>query len=135
MADMFENVTSLGRTMMGKGHHAHPEGMPTRAQMGVLFMITHQSAQGIKQIAEKFQITPSAATQLVDGLVADGLLTRKADDQDRRKISVELTAKGKEKMELAQKMRFEKMNKMFEVLSDEELMQLNSIFLKIIDRL
>ena len=134
LTEIFENISSLGRSMLSRGPHALPDGMPTRAQMGVMFLIS-QNSQTIKQIAEKFQITPSAATQLVDNLVEDDLLIRKEDEDDRRKINVELTAKGKDRLKQAKKLRFEKIEKMFEPLSNQELMQLKNIYSKIIDRL
>ena len=133
--ELFENINLFGRAMLNKDHGAMPKGMPTRAQLGVMFLLSHRGLQSIKQVAEKFQISSSAATQLVDNLVREGLLTRKEDKNDRRKISVGLTAKGKNKMKMAEKMRFEKLEEIFELLTDEELLQLKSIYSKITNSL
>jgi DNA-binding MarR family transcriptional regulator len=140
---IFEETGRLGKTMMAgnseagksKGGKANSQHQPTRAQTGTLFFISHEGAQSIKQIAEKFQISASAATQLVDSMVKDRLLARKEDKQDRRKIFVDLTLKGKEKLKKARKIRLEKMKKLLQVLSDEELLQLKNIYGKLNERL
>jgi DNA-binding MarR family transcriptional regulator len=60
-----------------------------------MFMLVHVGPQSIKDMAVRFSMTPSAATQLVNGLVKDGYLVRTENIWDRRKVGVDLTVKGK----------------------------------------
>jgi DNA-binding MarR family transcriptional regulator len=121
---------------IGLMHHkqgSEPKDLPTQAQIGVLFVLSHQGSQSIKDLSLRFGMTSSAATQLVDGLVKHGFLKRMEDRNDRRKMCVDLTSKGKKTLEKAKKQRIEKMAKMFEPLTDEELMQLQKIQSKIVE--
>jgi len=135
IADIYENITSLERLMFARGPHSQIKGMPSHAQLRILFVIFHKGPQSIKFISEKFGISPSAVTQLVDNLVLEKLLVRKEDAEDRRKICLELTSLGKKKIQEAQKLRFEKIKSMFDPLTNDELSQLKSIYSKITDNL
>jgi len=132
ITDIFESISYLGKKMFLRGPGPLAPGLPPRAQMGILFLVAHDGAQNIKQIAEKFDITPSAATQLVNHLVESGLLARKEDEKDHRKICIVLSEKGQKKIEEAKKIRLEKITKMFQALNNEELMELKKIYSKII---
>lgn len=98
-----------------------PEGSPTPAQLGILFTLFHQGPQTLKELSGQLFMTPSAATQLTDGLVRDELVTREANTDDRRKIRLSITNRGRDKLLLAKKSHIESFMKLFEVLTDQEL--------------
>jgi DNA-binding MarR family transcriptional regulator len=122
--DILEHIGSLSR--LG-GHHTHPghwpKDMPSRAQMGVMFVLLNHKAQGIKELAAQFDISSSAATQLVNGMVEEGLLVRTESKEDRRSVQIDLTPKGKKKLAAAKEARTKMMAAMFEQLSEHELEQ------------
>jgi DNA-binding MarR family transcriptional regulator len=98
--------------------------MPTRAQLGVLFMLSSHPSLSIKELAEQFGISSSATTQLVSAMVGEGLLTRAEDAQDRRLVRIDLTQKGKKQLEAARESRTRYLSRMFEPLTDGELGEL-----------
>ena len=49
---------------------------------------------------EKSNVTKATITGLIDGLARDGFVNRSRHTGDRRKISIELTKEGKEKLML-----------------------------------
>jgi DNA-binding MarR family transcriptional regulator len=121
---ILENMGSMHRMDAVKGvHRAWPKDMPTRAQMVIMFSLAHRKAQGIKELAQQFGISSSATTQLVNGLVADGLLERTENLKDRRFVHVDLTEKGRKALAAAKAARTKMMAAMFEPLSDTELTQ------------
>ncbi len=61
--------------------------------MGCLFGHGSQSLM-LKEIAEKFQITPGAVSQTVDTLVREGLVERVVSTEDRRAVCIRLTEAG-----------------------------------------
>ncbi|MBI5530499.1 MAG: MarR family transcriptional regulator [Candidatus Doudnabacteria bacterium] len=130
---LMQNMGTLGRAAMGRwgadGNTA--KNMPTRAQIGVLFTVWHEERLSIKELAQKFSMSSSAATQLVNGLVKEGLLVRTEDKIDRRKITIALTAKGKKDIELLKKKRYQTIERLVSPLSDHELEQLKIISEKI----
>lgn len=106
--------------------------MPTHARMCVMGMLFHHNTLGATEIAERLELTPSAATQLVDGMVREGLVARKANVEDRRKTNIVLTTKGKKLLDVAKKARLVMLEKMFEVLSDSEIKELERLQQKMI---
>jgi DNA-binding MarR family transcriptional regulator len=65
-------------------------------QFSVLMQLHHKGACGMSDISERFEITPAAASQLVDKLVQGGLVQREEDPTDRRAKLLNLTEKGGE---------------------------------------
>ena len=49
----------------------------------------------MSELAEFTQLPPASLTRLVDGLVADNLVHRKADARDRRRVIVHITPRGR----------------------------------------
>lgn len=82
-------------SMHASGHFikAHGLSMP---QFSILMQLHYRGVCGMSQVSERFEISPAAASQLVDKLVQSGLIRRQEDPQDRRAKSLELTDKGKE---------------------------------------
>jgi DNA-binding MarR family transcriptional regulator len=132
---LLQNMEAIGKAMMSRKIEKPMSSMPTHAQLGILLVVLYQGPQSIKNLADKFRMTSSAATQLVNGLVQDRLLTRVEDKKDRRQIHVEMTAKGKRTLAIAKKQREKNMLEIFQPLTDTELMQLEKIQRKITERL
>jgi DNA-binding MarR family transcriptional regulator len=49
------------------------------------------------ELARQLGLTPAAMTHRIDRMVADGLVTRSRDDQNRVRVNVELTPEGRDK--------------------------------------
>ncbi len=91
------------------------------SQWIVLRTIHRNEGMGIKELAEILGISSSAATQLVDSLVAKSYLVREASADDRRAIKIRLSDKTRELINSVDIEAFRKVNSVFDVLSDEEL--------------
>lgn len=63
----------------------------------VLLFLLHDQPAGLSphQLADRAGVTRATITGLVDGLGRDGYVVRQAGQEDRRKITVALTPKGK----------------------------------------
>jgi len=139
LMDVIEDLMLLRRKMMqmrdcgGVSHHHASK--PTRAQMGVLFMLEHTGSLNLKEIAAHMQTTSSAATQLINGLVESGYIARNEEKGDRRMIALTLTESGKKKMNEMKKAHVEHLAKILSPLTNAELKQWQSIQHKIIEGL
>jgi DNA-binding MarR family transcriptional regulator len=59
-----------------------------------LALLSGGESHGMSELAEYTQLPPASVTRLVDGLVADNLVHRKADPGDRRRVLVHITGRG-----------------------------------------
>lgn len=133
--ELLESFGTLRRTMAF--HTAGTAKMPriTPSQWGALMLIEQQGASTVRDVAKALGITSSAATQLIDGLVTSGYVTRKTHKEDRRVISLTLSSKTKKQVEAMKKQALQKFLKFFEVLNDAEFNQYILLNKKIVERL
>lgn len=78
----------------------------------------------MSELAEFTQLPPASLTRLVDGLVADNLVHRKADPRDRRRVLVHVTRRGATlQRRLSERIAAER-DAIFGDIDDEELSEL-----------
>ena len=133
--ELMENFQSPKRTMV---FHATPSmKIPriTPSQWGVLMFALQRGESTVKDVAKALGITSSAATQLIDGLVVNGYVTRGELTEDRRKVTLTLSNKTKKQVEKMKKQALQKFLKFFEVLNDKEFDQYILFNKKIVEKL
>ena len=91
-----------------------------------------QNDSSLKEVANLLNVTSSAATQLVDGLVANGYVTRKENPEDRRKMTITISNKTKKKIAKMKEQNITQLLDLFKVLSDKELNQFLALHKKVI---
>lgn len=64
------------------------------SKVQLLRLLGTQGAQTSGQIARFIGVSRPAVTQLIDSLVKDRLVSRRATPQDRRKVAIKLTKRG-----------------------------------------
>lgn len=67
---------------------------PSKVQM--LRLLGRRGGQMPSQVARFLGVSKSAVTQIVDSMVRDKLVTRRTAKADRREVTLELTAKGRD---------------------------------------
>ncbi len=77
-----------------RAHRVLPEGM-TITQFAALEALLHRGPLFQTELATKLLKSGGNLTLVVDNLERDGLVVRERDAQDRRRICVALTAKGR----------------------------------------
>src|SRR5512138_2159692 len=87
--------TAVHSSMRASAHFIKAMGL-AMPQFSLLMQLHYRGVCGMSEVSERFEITPAAASQLVDKLVQSGLVHREEDPQDRRAKSLNLTPKGKE---------------------------------------
>lgn len=107
----------------------------THSQLFVLAIIERHRNIGIKEISKRLNISPSAATQLVDGLVENGYVVRKVDSKDRRALQLELSANGRKHITELKNKRMKIMAAIFDTLNDEELKTYLRLHKKILSKI
>ncbi len=72
-------------------------GLPlTIAQLKSLFFISNQGSTNLGNLARALGVTPSNVTGIVDRLVEQNMVSRKENPENRRMLSLRVTATGEE---------------------------------------
>jgi DNA-binding MarR family transcriptional regulator len=128
---LVERMMSLRRMVR---HPAPPPGEPPLSppQANILFNIAHHpKGLSVKELAEFTGVTPGAITQFVDTLVQKGLVAREGDLEDRRVVRLKVTKLAIDQFERFRKEHLASFTTLFEVLNDDEMKQLITLFDKI----
>ncbi len=125
--EIMANSQAMKNIMHAKGAKDCAKAGITHSQLFVLAIIERHQNIGIKEISKKLNVSSSAATQLVDGLVANGFVTRKANLKDRRALRLALSAKGSTHIAALKQRRMRTMLTLFDALTDDEL----AVYLKL----
>jgi DNA-binding MarR family transcriptional regulator len=88
--ELRESVMAVARQLR---RHRPDHGL-TLSQMQVLAEVTRTGAATPADLAARMQVRVQSLTDSINGLVAAGLVSRRADDGDRRRQLVELTDEG-----------------------------------------
>ena len=109
----------MSRSMRGWGLFAKSTGL-SMPQFGLLMQMHHKGPCGMSQVSERFEITPAAASQLVDKLVQNGFIQREEDPDDRRAKLLNLTDKGRDLIQRGMQERYRWVDELGERLTAEE---------------
>jgi MarR family transcriptional regulator, organic hydroperoxide resistance regulator len=99
-----ETLQQLGTAFRGlmasvrrlKGRDTHRPGELSFAQFHLLFGLAHGGPLSTSQLADAADLAPATVTQMLDGLVAAGLVERTRSTSDRRVVTCALTERGQE---------------------------------------
>jgi DNA-binding MarR family transcriptional regulator len=101
-------------------------------QMPVVMLVAKASQVSVKDIASRFNITSSAATQLVQTLIRHDILRKTTSTQDRRAVCIEFTPKGKRTFAILRANMLGEIEKVFKPVPDRELTEMVSSFEKVL---
>jgi len=114
---IFENIYILRQKIASEMNLPLNRMLLTYSQWQVLNLVKKNKSINIKDLAGLLDITSSAATQIVDGLVNKDLLSRKRSRSDRRVLEIELSRRSI----LQLKKSMAKICPIFDALDDREL--------------
>lgn len=92
--ELAELTTRIARTIRRAGSaELAPLGL-TFGQARLLRLLATSGPVRMTELAARMDVVPRSATDMVDGLVASGLVERGRDRDDRRSVLVALTGRG-----------------------------------------
>lgn len=131
--ELMESFKSLRRSMAFRPIGSAKMPRITPSQWGVLLLIGHRGESTVTDIAKSLGTSRSAATQLIDGLVANGHVEREEHAEDRRRVALTLSPKTKKQVEKMKKQSVEQFLTFFEALDDKEFDQYIALNKKIVE--
>lgn len=93
----------------------------TRSQWMMIAAVAHMPGATQRMIAETLEMSEASAGRLIDRLCADGLLERRAREDDRRARAVYPTKQAEPLLERLANIAKESEDRMFKGFSDPEL--------------
>ena len=92
---VIELFPQISKGLMQREHNYLTKGDISLPQFWVLNHLYHNEKSKMNCLALHLKISPPATTGMIDRLIAQGMVLRKDDEQDRRIVWIELTSKGK----------------------------------------
>ena len=114
----------MHRSMRGWGRYAKSTGLSMH-QVSLMMQLNYRGACGMSEISERFNVTPAAASQLVDKLVQSGYIQREEDPNDRRAKMLNLTDTGRDLIRQGMEERYRWVDELTEKLTEEERAQIS----------
>ncbi len=115
----------MHRSMRGWGRYAKSTGL-SMPQFSIMMQLHYRGACGMSKVSEGFDITPAAASQLVDKLVHSGFIQRVEDPNDRRAKLLSLTDKGRDLVLQGIEERYRWVDELSKKLTTEERAQISA---------
>jgi len=113
----------MQRSMRGWWRFARSTGL-SMPQFSIMMQLYYRGACGMSEVSGQFEITPAAASQLVDKLVQNGFIAREEDPNDRRARTLNLTDKGRELIQQGIEERYRWVAELADKLTAEERLQI-----------
>lgn len=90
-------VLTASRALVGVSARslAGVEDAVTLTQFRTLVVLHAHGPARLSRLADSLQVNASSALRTVDRMIASGLVDRRENEQDRREVLIELTARGR----------------------------------------
>lgn len=105
------------------------------------YLYTHNCSAYPKEISGAMAVSTARIAKILGDLDSQGMISRKCDEKDNRKVIIVLTSKGVEKVAELRKNAIEKLEAVLSALDEEEIEEfmrirkkLNSALLENIDK-
>ena len=98
-----------------------PGGALSLVHLNVMMILGADGALPMNQLADALDVSQASTTGIVDRMEQRGLITRERDPDDRRVTLVQLTDRGRQAIERLGAERRDKLGKLLDELTDEEL--------------
>jgi DNA-binding MarR family transcriptional regulator len=105
-----------------RGREVHRAGELSYAQYGLLFGLSAGAPRSTRELAIAADVSPATATEMLDGLAADGLVERIRSTEDKRIVLTSLTERGQALVDERRALYEPLWRAAFDEFSEEELL-------------
>jgi DNA-binding MarR family transcriptional regulator len=117
---VIELSPQIAKGFVQSEHNYLIKGEITLPQFWTLNYLYSNTKSKMNSLAKHLKISPAATTGLIDRLIAQKLVVRKDDLQDRRIVWIELTSKGKDIICRIRKQKIRNLIKIFGRISSKD---------------
>lgn len=97
----------------------------------LILLMRNPNGLKVSQLAEGTGVSCATMTGVVDGLLNAGLVTREADQQDRRAFMVEITDTGQALLDQIMPQHYQRLSRIMSLLDATERAQLQTLMAKV----
>lgn len=123
----------MHRSMHGYLHYVREKGL-SLSSIGTLHHLQKAEHAGVSNLGEHLGVSSAAASQMLDRLVEEGLISRDEDPADRRMKRIALTEKGRRTLDESMDARLGWLKEMAGHFSESEREQLTAALRLMIDK-
>jgi len=123
----------MHRSMHGYIHYAREKGL-RMSVVGTLHHLRCTGPVGVSDLGQHLGVSSAAASQMLDRLVEEELITRTEDPEDRRMKRITLTERGLQILEESLSARLNWLEDLEDRFSEEEKEQLSAAMRLMIDK-
>lgn len=109
----------------------HQVGLTTRKHVVLFALRNLPDPVTVTDVAHWLDRNPNGVSMLVDRMVADGLIKRVRDLEDRRAVRLEITPKGEKAITEGNKLTQRALKELFEGITDEEFVIVSGVLEKV----
>jgi DNA-binding MarR family transcriptional regulator len=121
LSEVVGELTAHTPSAMMRYMRRWPPGPLSLVHLHVLSVLDTEAPIPMRALAESLDVSQASATGIVDRMEQRGLVERRRDEDDRRVIRVALTETGRRMIEGLATERRERLAKVLEELTDDEL--------------
>lgn len=129
ITSLFEIVSSLERKWANEWNSHNAMGM-SKSHIFILDLLNAEGPMRPSALAERLHVTTGGVTVLTTKLIKAGYIIKTQNPTDRRASQLEITDAGLSLLETAHEHITNMVDRMFGMLSEEEIHSLRSIFSK-----
>jgi len=93
---MLSFKAAFGAVRRLRGRETHRPDQLSDAQYGLLFGLAERSELSASELAAVAELSPATVSEMLDPLVATGLVARVRSERDKRVVLISLTDRGRE---------------------------------------
>jgi DNA-binding MarR family transcriptional regulator len=105
----------------------------SRAQAGLLYLLSYHQNSSVKQVADFLGVSKSAVSQLADPLIDKKLIGREIDKTDRRIVRLSLSPEGSKLLKQMTKHKLSDLRSAVDTLNEREIDTLYRLLNKAVD--
>jgi len=121
LTELLDELTSHTPAGIMRYMRRWPSGPLSLVHLHVLTVLEIDGELTMRGLAESLDVSQASATGIVDRMAQRGLVERRGDPDDRRVVRVALTATGRQLIEGIAAERKERLGRLLEELSDDDL--------------
>jgi len=122
------------RKARGRAVHATPDGL-THSQFRLLSALSRTTDVRCVQLAEQLGVTAPTVTRMLTGLEKQGMVERARTVDDRRGVSIRLTAAGQQALRAKNEVISAKRQELYDSLTPAERRQAERLFRRLAEQL